>query len=57
MSDSDLERGAAEENSGTPVTPTEVEASRTPPSQGGGHADEMPDDPGGKVRAESDESR
>jgi hypothetical protein len=51
MTDSDLERGAAEENSGVPVTPTDVEASKTPPSQGGGHADEVPQDPGKAVRA------
>jgi hypothetical protein len=29
----DTERGAAEENSGTPVTDTERDASRRPPSQ------------------------
>jgi hypothetical protein len=57
MSDSDLERGAAEDNSGTPVTPTDVEASRTPPSEGGGHSDEVPDNPGEKVRAEGNKSR
>lgn len=28
-----VERGAAEEASGTPVTPTEVQASRRPPSE------------------------
>jgi hypothetical protein len=28
-----IERGAAEDASGAPVTPTDVEASRTPPSQ------------------------
>jgi hypothetical protein len=28
-----IERGAAEEASGTPVTPTEQEARRTPPSE------------------------
>ena len=50
MTDSDLERGAAEDNSGVPVTPTEVEASKTPPSVGGGHADEVPPDPGKAVR-------
>ncbi len=27
------ERGAAEENSGTPLTETEIDASRRPPSQ------------------------
>ena len=29
-----VERGAAEENSGTPLTQTEVDASRRPPSVG-----------------------
>jgi hypothetical protein len=29
----DIERGAQEEASDTPVTPTEVEASKRPPSQ------------------------
>lgn len=28
-----IERGAAEDASGVPVTPTDIEASRTPPSQ------------------------
>jgi hypothetical protein len=28
-----IERGAAEEGSGTPVTPTEEEVRRTPPSE------------------------
>jgi hypothetical protein len=50
MTDHDLNRGAAEENSGVPVTPTDVEASKTPPSQGGGHADEVPQDPAQAVR-------
>lgn len=31
----DVERGAAEERSGTPVTPTEEEASKRPPSDSG----------------------
>jgi|1185.fasta_scaffold370091_1 hypothetical protein len=44
MTDDDIERGAAEDNSGVPVTPTDVDASRVPPSQGGGHADELPDE-------------
>lgn len=35
MTDEPIERGAAEEMSGSPTTPTEVEASRTPPSQSG----------------------
>ena len=38
MTDSDIERGAAEDASGTPVTPTDIEASRTPPSQGSGES-------------------
>jgi hypothetical protein len=33
MTDEKAERGAAEERSDSPLTPTEVEASRTPPSQ------------------------
>ena len=28
-----------------------LEASKTPPSEGGGHADEVPDDPGESVRS------
>ena len=34
MTDEQIERGAAEEAADTPVTPTEVAASRRPPSQG-----------------------
>jgi hypothetical protein len=56
VTDSDLERGAAEDNSGVPVTPTEVEASRTPPSEGGGHAGEVPEKPGEAVRDDSEGS-
>jgi hypothetical protein len=33
MTDENSERGAAEEASGTPLTPTEADASQTPPSQ------------------------
>ena len=33
MTDEETERGAAEERSDSPLTPTEAEASRTPPSQ------------------------
>ena len=33
MAENKVERGAAEDASGAPVTPTDVEASRTPPSQ------------------------
>ena len=38
MSDTNVERGAAEE--GSPLTPTEVEASRTAPSQSSSDAGE-----------------
>jgi hypothetical protein len=38
MTDEKIERGAAEERSGSPLTPTEVQASRTPPSTGGSDA-------------------
>jgi|1186.fasta_scaffold530061_2 hypothetical protein len=55
MTDDDIERGAAEDASGTPVTPTEVEAARTPPSRGpqdpdGADTDEGPDNTGGRER-------
>jgi hypothetical protein len=33
MTDQGIERGAAEDASGTPVTPTDVDASRKPPSE------------------------
>jgi hypothetical protein len=33
MTDDKIERGAAEDGAGAPVTPTDVDASRTPPSQ------------------------
>jgi hypothetical protein len=33
MSDQGIERGAAEDAADAPVTPTDVEASRTPPSE------------------------
>ncbi|WP_306207493.1 hypothetical protein [Actinoplanes sp. RD1] len=39
MTDSDVERGAAEDGYGVPVTPTDVEASRTPPSKTAGAPD------------------
>ncbi len=32
MTDENIERGAAEEGSGSPLTPTEAEASQTAPS-------------------------
>ena len=44
MTDDRIERGAAEEESGTPVTPTEVEAARTPPSRGPGDGPDRRDD-------------
>ncbi len=47
MTDENIERGAAEE--GSPLTPTEVEASRTPPSQGGA-------EPAGQPSEERDEA-
>ncbi|WP_305784572.1 hypothetical protein [Symbioplanes lichenis] len=39
MTDSDVKRGAAEDGFGVPVTPTEVEASNTPPSKTAGAPD------------------
>jgi hypothetical protein len=33
MTDDRIEHGAAEDGAGVPVTPTDVDASRTPPSQ------------------------
>jgi hypothetical protein len=33
MTDRDIEHGAAEDAAGTPVTPTDVDASRKPPSE------------------------
>jgi hypothetical protein len=38
----DAERGAAEDTSGVPVTPTEEEASRKPPSDPGDQDAETP---------------
>jgi hypothetical protein len=40
MNEHGIERGAAEEGADAPVTPTEVEASRRPPSEGAGSHDE-----------------
>ena len=42
-----IEHGAAEDNYGVPVTPTDVDASRTPPSE--------PSDP--EARAEQEKAR
>ncbi|HEY0537955.1 MAG TPA: hypothetical protein VGD53_06285 [Actinoallomurus sp.] len=44
------ERGAAEDAGGVPVTPTEEEASRRPPSDTGDQDDETPG--GGTARPE-----
>jgi hypothetical protein len=49
MTDEGIERGAAEESSDSPLTPTEAEASRTSPSQGSS-------DTGGQVPGERDEA-
>ena len=51
MTDEKTERGAAEEASESPLTPTEVEASQTPPSQSSSDADEQV--PGEHDKAES----
>ncbi len=51
MTEQNIERGAAEEGADSPLTPTEVEASRTPPSQSG--SDPGPSDPGERDEAES----
>jgi|tagenome__1003787_1003787.scaffolds.fasta_scaffold20326199_2 hypothetical protein len=45
-----VERGAAEEVGGVPVTPTEEEASRRPPSDTGAYEEETPG--GGTARPE-----
>ncbi len=42
MTDEPTERGAAEEGSGSPLTPTETEASQTPPSRSSSDAGEQP---------------
>ena len=49
MTDEQINRGAAEEDSGSPLTPTEVEASRTPPSQSSA-------EPAGQPSEERDEA-
>jgi hypothetical protein len=49
MTDENIERGAAEEGSGSPLTPTEAEASQTAPSGSGSDA-------GGDVPGEHDEA-
>ena len=49
MTDERIERGAAEEGSDSPLTPTEAEASRSAPSQSGSDA-------GGQVPPQHDEA-
>jgi|1185.fasta_scaffold2077768_1 hypothetical protein len=49
MTDEKSERGAAEEASDSPLTPTEAEASRTPPSQSSSDA-------GGQAPGEHDKA-
>lgn len=54
MTESRIEHGAAEDSAGVPVTPTDVDASRTPPSE--------PSDPAAraeqeKARAQNDDER
>jgi hypothetical protein len=48
MTDNKVERGAAEEGSDTPVTPTEVDASRKPPSQDRGQEEKKSSGEGSK---------
>jgi hypothetical protein len=49
MTDEEIERGAAEEGSNSPLTPTEADASRTEPSQSSSDA-------GGQVPGERDKA-
>jgi hypothetical protein len=49
-----IERGAAEDASGVPVTPTDVEASRKPPSEPSERSADTPEPDGGE--AEDDEA-
>jgi len=49
MTDEKIERGAAEESSDSPLTPTEAEASQTSPSQSSSDA-------GSQVPGERDEA-
>lgn len=53
MTDEKIERGAAEEASGSPLTPTEAEASRTPPSGSSTGAGAGGQTPGQRDEAES----
>ncbi len=51
MTEQNIERGAAEDGADSPLTPTEVEASRTPPSQSS--SDPQSSAPGERDEAES----
>jgi hypothetical protein len=53
MTDNRIERGAAEDASGVPVTPTDADASRRPPSRPGNDPDEPRDDPSGTAGGSS----
>jgi hypothetical protein len=44
-----IERGAAEDASGVPVTPTDVEASRKPPSEPSERSADTPERDGGEA--------
>ena len=44
-----IERGAAEDASGVPVTPTDIEASRKPPSEPSERSADAPEGDGGEA--------
>ena len=46
MANGEIERGAAEDGFGAPVTPTDVEASRRAPSQPAGGSEQVTQDDG-----------
>jgi hypothetical protein len=46
MAENGIERGAAEDASGVPVTPTDIEASRKPPSEPSDRSGEAAGDDG-----------
>jgi hypothetical protein len=49
MTQDKIERGAAEDASGTPVTPTDIDASRKPPSQPADESEQVMQDDGSGV--------
>ena len=49
MAEGKIERGAAEDASGAPVTPTDVEASQQPPSQPADGSEQVTQDDGSGV--------